>query len=486
MSFDAVNQVTRFLRMLLHNQLILASADSTAVVTLLPPGDELPDVAGVNLYLYRVVESPSTRNQDWRGDRVTPPSSQPILALQLYYLLTPLGAPPEQSSFTAGDDAHTMLGMAMQTLFDHPILNDVHLPGLHADVALPDSIRNSYERIKVTLLPTSLDEVSKIWATINQPYRLSVAYEVSLVELTPTRASDVPAGAVGNTAVRVGAPDPPLLTNLVPSSGPLASVGPGGILQPSTLTLLGSGLTPQGQSPQVQVGGKPAAVLVSSPPSGGLTVLLPTDLDAGPQADVQVAVAGRSGLPLSFTVTPWLQQITPIRTALDPSLGSADLSVSLSGTGFSIAPQAVRFEGPAPAPTTTMVTAFTTTGDTSASVAIPGSIVNGIYRVRIIRSDGGVSNSRPIEVIPRIDPPVVASTVVNAAGSTVNQLTINGARLAGKDLRLILDGVEYQLAATAGQASQLIAEIGLPLSSGSHTIAVMIDGHRSRTVTQAV
>ncbi len=72
MSFDAINQVTRGLRKLLVGQLTAVS--STAVVTLLPPGDELPDVSGVNLYLYRVMESPFTRNRPWPGDRETPPS----------------------------------------------------------------------------------------------------------------------------------------------------------------------------------------------------------------------------------------------------------------------------------------------------------------------------------------------------------------------------------------------------------------------------
>src|SRR5438105_855581 len=100
MSYDAVFQVTRALRMLLHSQLTQVSA--SAVVTLLPPGEPLPDSSGVNLYLYRVLESPSTRNEPWRGDRITPPSPRPALGLQFFYLLTPLGIRPEESNFTQG------------------------------------------------------------------------------------------------------------------------------------------------------------------------------------------------------------------------------------------------------------------------------------------------------------------------------------------------------------------------------------------------
>jgi hypothetical protein len=52
--------------------------------------------------------------------------------LQLHYLLTPLGTPPSDASFSEGDDSHTMLGLAMLTLWEHPVLNDVHLPALPA------------------------------------------------------------------------------------------------------------------------------------------------------------------------------------------------------------------------------------------------------------------------------------------------------------------------------------------------------------------
>src|SRR5262249_44435005 len=128
MSYAAINDVTRGIRMLLHSQLVRVS--SSAVVSLLPPGDTLPQVSGVNLYLYRVSESPFTKNRPWPGDRTTPPSDRPTLGLQLHYLLTPLATPPNDASFGEGDDAHTMLGLAMLTLQEHPVLNDAHLPAL--------------------------------------------------------------------------------------------------------------------------------------------------------------------------------------------------------------------------------------------------------------------------------------------------------------------------------------------------------------------
>ena len=62
MSYDAIYQVTSALRQLLHSQLN-PKDQSGRVVTLLPPGDTLPEtMSGVNLYLYRVTESPFTKN----------------------------------------------------------------------------------------------------------------------------------------------------------------------------------------------------------------------------------------------------------------------------------------------------------------------------------------------------------------------------------------------------------------------------------------
>src|SRR4051812_15087376 len=154
MSYRAVYEVTRALRMLLASQVRLVS--STAQVTLLPPGDALPDVSGVNLYLYRVLENPFTKNQPWPGDWATPPSDQPPLGLNLFYLLTPLSKKQDDTNSAEGDDAHAMLGAAMLTLHENPILNNVHIPGspdpFDADAVLPDFLRNSYEQIKICLV----------------------------------------------------------------------------------------------------------------------------------------------------------------------------------------------------------------------------------------------------------------------------------------------------------------------------------------------
>jgi len=477
MSFQAINEVTRGLRRLLVSQLTAVS--STAVVTLLPPGDALPEVSGVNLYLYRVIESPFSRNQPWPGDRQTPPSDQPALGLQLSYLLTPLGTRPTPDS-DSGDDAHTMLGLAMLTLQEHPVLNNVHVPGFDADAELPDFLLNSYEQIKMMLLPTSIEELSKIWSTINQPYRLSVAYEVSVVQITPTPPPAVGGGIVLTTGVEVITLDPPRLTELSPTSGALARL-PGATLLANPLRIDGFGLSFPGQTPMVRIGGQQVEIIPVSPPTDQtLLVNLPADVDGGPQVDVTVKLNGRTSRPIAFNINPWLTSVTPIRTALDPTRGPADLSLSLTGTGLTPA-AAVRFEGPG-SPVT--VATFDPGGtDSQTTVTIPNTLVNGIYRVRLVLGDGpsSVTNSRTLEVIPRLDSPIGVSTVL-VDSNNVHRLTINGARLNGSDVRAIVDGATHQTGANAN-AAQFILTLGRLLNAGTHRVALNVNGQVSRTVT---
>jgi hypothetical protein len=465
--------------MLLHSQLTQVS--SGAVVTLLPPGDSLPLASGVNLYLYRVLESPFTKNQPWRGDHVTSASDRPALGMQLFYLLTPLGTRPDNSKFTEGDDAHTMLGVAMTTLQANPILNDVHLPGFDADTALSPSVLNSFEQIKVTLLPTSLDELSKIWATINQPYRLSVAYEVSLVELSPDAPPPVSGGVVLSTGVKVITLDPPRLADLASPSGALARVSGGAVLA-NELGINGFGLSFPGQSPAVRVGGVPAAIKIAPPPTDtALTAILPTDLDAGPQANVTVTLNRQQSRPLTFIVSPWLSDIVPIRTALDP-LRPTDLTLTLHGTGFGTNPSAVRFERPGFSSNAAPLAAGT---DAQARVTIPTGLINAIYSIRIVLGDGSASNSRTLEVIPLLNSPIVLNPIPGSPPSA-HQITINGARLSGGDVRLLIDGVTYQVTgnpnATTISATQIVFQLGRFLSPGTHSVRVNVDGQISRAV----
>jgi len=483
MSYQAINEVTRGLRRLLVSQLTAVSP--TAVVTLLPPGNALPDRLGVNLYLYRVMESPFTRNRPWPGDRApTFPSEQPALGLQLSYLLTPLGTTPTTDANT-GDDAHTMLGLAMRTLLEHPILNDIHLPNFEADTVLPDFLLNSFEKIKMMLVPTNIEELSKIWATINQPYRLSVAYEVSLVEITPTPPPPVGGGIVLSTGVNVITLDPPRLVALSPATGALARIA-GTTLTANTLRIDGFGFSFPGQTPIVRVAGEQVEInTVPAPTDNSLTVTLPTDVDGGPQIDVTVRLNSRPSRSLVFNISPWLSSARPVRSAIDSKHGAADLKLNLVGNGFTNTPLNVRFEGPGG---TSSVSVFDAgNNDGKATITIPIGLANGVYKVRLVLGDAASSatNSRELEIIPCVDSPIVLATTTAVSGKNVHRLTINGARLNGADVRLNLDDQIVQTGVNA-VPTQLNLTLGRLLLAGTHRVAVNVDGLTSRTVTLEV
>ena len=474
-NYAAVFDVTRGLRKLLHSQLELII--STAVVTVLPPGDKLKDGPGVNLYLYRVDESPFTRNAPWPGDRDNPPGTRPPLGLVLSYLLTPLGRPTDDD-FEAGDDAHMMLGVAMMTLNENPVLTQTHIPGFDADLVFPQYVLDSFETVKVRLLHTSLEELSKIWATINQPYRLSVAYEVSLVELTPSRPPESGGGIVLRTGLTVVPIMTPTISELDPPSTALARVA-GGAVVGNEVTLRGSGFAVPGRQPVVSVGGTRAALKPSPPATNeSLTIVLPTSVNAGPDVDVVVSVGGRESVPATLTVTPWLARSVPVRTALDPNR-DVDRKLILTGSGF-VSPLEVRFtRGVA----SVSSSAFDETTAEHLVVQIPPTLANGRYDVRVVLGDAASSatNARTLQVVPRID------TVAATSNQHVHTLTIDGARFDGVDVRLSLDGVRYSVPAPSlPDPSHIVFTLGRLLDPGAHELAIDVDGNISRPVSLEV
>jgi hypothetical protein len=236
-----------------------------------------------------------------------------------------------------------------------------------------------------------------------------------------------------------------------------------------------------GSSPIARVGGQIAAIQsVPAPTDQHLVVALPTDLAAGPQADVTVSLNGRVSIPLAFQVTPWISSVTPVRT----SLAAPGARLVLGGAGFT-SPAAVRFELATPPPPASppasvlvTVTTFDPGGtDSQATVALPASLVNGTYNVRLVLAGNEASNTRPLEVIPLLTAPIGVA-VVTAGLKQVHRLTLNGARLNGADVRVVIDGVAHQTGQNLNAAT-LVVTLGRQLAPGPHTVAVQVDGHAS-------
>jgi hypothetical protein len=206
---------------------------------------------------------------------------------------------------------------------------------------------------------------------------------------------------------------------------------------------------------------------------------MPLSVDAGPEADVQALLAGKSSGAVAFQIVPWLARISPVRTALDATAGPTSMVLTLTGQGFTATPQSVRFDGAAGALNATSFAG--TPADAALSVNIPTTLANGSYNVRVVLNDSAtsVSNPRTLTVIPLLLSPIgLAAVTVN--GNQVHQLTLNGARLNGNDVRVGIDGVAHAAGSNAN-AAQVVLTLGRLLASGSHNVGLSVDGNTSHT-----
>jgi hypothetical protein len=204
----AIGMVSASLRNLLVGEMGLSPAPE---VTVLAP-DEPGSNRRVNLFLYKLVENPFLKNQDVTVRPGTPNQlvSAP-LSLSLFYLLTPY-APNDP--LTGNATAHQILGDAMRVFYENPVV-----PATYLDPGLTDA-REQLQIAGNTLDP---EELSRIWTTFSQPFRLSVMYELATVQLDRSAKSTRP---LPNRVRQVGVPDvrapwnPPAVTGMAPASGP--------------------------------------------------------------------------------------------------------------------------------------------------------------------------------------------------------------------------------------------------------------------------
>lgn len=138
----------------------------------------------INIFLYQTMHNAAWRNQDIPS-RVRPgETGRPPLALTLSYLITAYGK--------GNDDieGQRLLGMAMQTLHDHAEIRpkDIERAIESANLARPkrellanSDLKDQIDRIRVTPQVLSIEETSKMWGTFQSPYRISAAYEASVV-----------------------------------------------------------------------------------------------------------------------------------------------------------------------------------------------------------------------------------------------------------------------------------------------------------------
>jgi hypothetical protein len=208
----AIGMVSASLRNLLVGEMRLSPVLD---VTILAP-DESGSGRRVNLFLYKVVENSFLRNQDWTVKAGTPNQLVPApLSLNLLYLLTPY-APNDPLNGNAS--AHQILGEAMRVFYENAVV-----PKAYLDAGLLDA----REQLQITSDAPDPEELSRIWTTFSQPFRLSVLYQVSTVQLDRLPANQRP---MPKRVRQVGVPDiraplnPPTVVEMSPASGAAGAV----------------------------------------------------------------------------------------------------------------------------------------------------------------------------------------------------------------------------------------------------------------------
>lgn len=127
------------------------------------------DPARLTVFLFEIAEDYSARNKPrvrgMSGSSVT--LTKPPMALVLRYLITAW----------AGDrlTEHKLLGRAMLSLYDGAIVSGPDLQGT--------SLTNTHEALKITLAPLTLEERTRVWFALTRAYRLSLSYEVRVVNV---------------------------------------------------------------------------------------------------------------------------------------------------------------------------------------------------------------------------------------------------------------------------------------------------------------
>ncbi len=299
-NYLAIATVTATLRYILLNS--LPPDLSGAQVTTVRPDANLvsTETPGINIFLYQVAPNAAFRNCDLPERRPDGTLVQrPLTALDLKYLFTFYGN-------DADLEPQRLLGSVASTLQSFPILSAEEIgqalahaqpfnaapftgapfnaPPYQPDLAL------QFERVRLTMMPFSLDELSKLWSVFYQiPFALTLGYQASVVLIEREELAAQAALPVARTKVAAIPFQQPTIMSVAPQAGATQPILAGGTLLIQGVQLAGSVIMVQFSNEALPV--KPATVTDTQ-----ITVGLPLDLPAGAQG-VQVVQQTLLGVP---------------------------------------------------------------------------------------------------------------------------------------------------------------------------------------------
>jgi Pvc16 N-terminal domain len=297
---------------------------SGVTVTIMPPDEARPAnnaTKQINLFLYQVMPSAGYRNLDMPGQVKSGETGPPPLALNLHYLLTAYADDVLQPL------SHRLLGRAMSILHDHTVLGRAEI-----DAALPGSgMGAQFERVRVTHQALAVDEIYKLWSGFQTHYRISAAYEATVVLIesrlsakTPlpvlTRGRSDPASGRDQgvfSQADLTPPFPTLVSVLAPNQQP--SVLPGDLLIMDGHHLDGSAVSVEAKHARL-----PRARPLTLAPGATATEIKatvpnqPNDFPAGFYTLTAIITRpgetfGRTTNALSFALAPRIESISAVR-----------------------------------------------------------------------------------------------------------------------------------------------------------------------------
>lgn len=174
-SYHVIWTVSNTLQQLLWNEFaadpeLKAIVGSQQAIVLSNPTDVQRDAANrLSLWLYQITENEYVKNQPpvrANGDTTQQP---PPLALNLFYLVTPFAGSAESDQ--------VVLGKIMQVLYDNAILLVRNVP------------EGDFQELRIILCRLTLEELTRIWEALGEPYRLSVCYQVRVTQVESERQS---------------------------------------------------------------------------------------------------------------------------------------------------------------------------------------------------------------------------------------------------------------------------------------------------------
>jgi hypothetical protein len=151
----------------------------TMVVTLNNPEDMQKNAQqGLSVWLYRVIRDEDTLNLPLQRIAFDQVRETP-LPIKCHFLVTPVA---DANPLTGAEVEQTVLGKVMQSLYDHTTFRGADLKG---------DLTGTSAELHARLEPMTVEEITRVWHALERSYRLSVSYEVGIVDIRSERVDDV-------------------------------------------------------------------------------------------------------------------------------------------------------------------------------------------------------------------------------------------------------------------------------------------------------